>query len=655
LAKDKLITLVPLPYKPKDPRMGEEQAEAAIAELAKKGVKFDPDKTVWLGHDRISGQAALTAREKAGGRSALIHHMSYDHYESFAENAQTANEKRDHQESLFEQADILMAVGPTLRDALQDMVPDKEHINMLIPGLADIEPNIKAPNTFSMFVSGRLSQDALKVKQGQLALAAFAQCYKQANVSGQPAALVKRPKLVMRGVDFDLTGQTEQEQHFAASEQNLQKFAQQYAGAVINLQPLPYTTDRKKLFKDLKNASVAAMPSWHEGFGLVGWEAISAGVPLILSKDSGVYELIAENHSGLEDALVESVQISGDVEDPYFCQKDLDTVCAAINKIAQDPAKARQRALRLRSEMMEHYTWANCAEDVAGFFDWPISKGQVVQPQAQPSPASTSPPAVIGEQSIPGYEMPKAVYDANRGSAISILLRSSEEVVSFDPLRQPELDKLLEWSTAGKFPITLRLLKGEGGTGKTRLATQLCHELAKQNWTVGFLQRNQQQKQLAATWQGLKASNKPCLVVVDYAETQSDELINLLKFIINSGEHQNMCLLLLARDGGDWWDNLPAKDASTEDLLFGAATLGPYLVPPLYQEKAQREQGYLNALNAFSTRLKLDKTTVIPDLSADHFEKPLYIQMAALLALHGEQPTSADGITKAILTHEQRY
>ncbi|MCJ8269735.1 MAG: glycosyltransferase, partial [Psychrosphaera sp.] len=313
LAKDKLITLVPLPYKPKDPHMGETQAEAAIAELAKVGVKFDPDKTVWLGHDRISGQAALTASEQAGGRSALIHHMSYIHYESFAENAQTANEKRDHQESLFEQADILMAVGPTLRDALQDMVPDKEHINMLIPGLADIEPNIKAPNTFSMFVSGRLSQDALKVKQGQLALAAFAQCYKQANDSGQPAALVKRPKLVMRGVDFDLTGQKEQEVHFSASEQNLQKFAQQYAGAVINLQPLPYTTDRKKLFKDLKNASVAAMPSWHEGFGLVGWEAISAGVPLILSKDSGVYELIAENHSGLEDALVESVQISGDV------------------------------------------------------------------------------------------------------------------------------------------------------------------------------------------------------------------------------------------------------------------------------------------------------------------------------------------------------
>ncbi|MCJ8269826.1 MAG: hypothetical protein MJK04_10540, partial [Psychrosphaera sp.] len=218
-----------------------------------------------------------------------------------------------------------------------------------------------------------------------------------------------------------------------------------------------------------------------------------------------------------------------------------------------------------------------------------------------------------------------------------------------------ELDKLLEWSTADKFPITLRLLTGEGGTGKTRLATQLCHELAKQNWTVGFLQRNQQKKELAATWQGLKASGKPCLVVVDYAETQSDELINLLKLILDSSEHKNVCLLLLARDGGDWWDNLPTKDPATDDLLFGSATFGPYLVPPLYQEQAQREQGYLNALNAFSTRLNLDETTVIPDLSCEHFAKPLYIQMAALLALHGEQPTSADGITKAILTHEQRY
>ena len=176
-AKNKQVTLVPLPYPPDDPHMGEKHAKAAIAAMDEQGIAFDPKTTIWLGHDRITGGAALAAVTQAGGRSALIHHMSYDHYEAFAENGAAAKNKADRQESLFSQADILMAVGPLLRDALEDMVDG--NVNMIIPGLAEIEPKRKAPNTFSMFVSGRLCKDAEKVKQGQLAVAAFAQCCEQ--------------------------------------------------------------------------------------------------------------------------------------------------------------------------------------------------------------------------------------------------------------------------------------------------------------------------------------------------------------------------------------------------------------------------------------------------------------------------------------------
>jgi glycosyltransferase involved in cell wall biosynthesis len=51
---------------------------------------------------------------------------------------------------------------------------------------------------------------------------------------------------------------------------------------VVNLHALPYTDDRQQLYSELSRASVALMPSWHEGFGLVAWEAIAAGVPLIV-------------------------------------------------------------------------------------------------------------------------------------------------------------------------------------------------------------------------------------------------------------------------------------------------------------------------------------------------------------------------------------
>jgi len=60
-------------------------------------------------------------------------------------------------------------------------------------------------------------------------------------------------------------------------------------------------------------------------------------------------------------------------------------------------------------------------------------------------------------------------------------------------------------------------------------------------------------------------------------------------------------------------------------------------------------------LDAFAGKLGVAAPKVVPDLEAEHFGRPLYLQMAALLALHGERPTTAEGLTKALLNHEVRY
>lgn len=54
-------------------------------------------------------------------------------------------------------------------------------------------------------------------------------------------------------------------------EKELKQFAEKYAGRAINLQALPYTSDREELYSELRTASAALMPPWHEGFGLVAW------------------------------------------------------------------------------------------------------------------------------------------------------------------------------------------------------------------------------------------------------------------------------------------------------------------------------------------------------------------------------------------------
>lgn len=655
-ARKKNVTLISLPYKPENPYLGRAQAQSAIEEITKNGITFDPNKTIWLGHDRISGEAALEATKEAGGRSALIHHMSYDHYEAFAENSQSANDKRSYQKSLFNKADILMAVGPLLQDALEDMTG--RVINMIIPGLAYIDPWHKAPNTFSMFVSGRLSNDALKVKQGQLAVAAFAQSYSQAKKHEQPESLLKRPKLLLRGVDFESEGS--QDLHFTSSEDNLKKFAAEYAeGAVINLQALPYTTDRKDLFAELKASSVAAMPSWHEGFGLVAWEAIAAGIPLVLSKDSGVYELIKKNYPGLEDGLVWAVDINGQIDPPYFSPSDLETVSSAILKIAKNPKTAREKAIRLR-ETLAIYTWAACAEQVVSFFDWDIQKGVINESQIENINTSSN----TSKLPVPdnnyyvnncGLFMPKSSWDINQGMAVSVLLRASEAMVPFDDYRKPELDKLKTWAMETNYPTSIRLLKGEGGAGKTRLAIELCLELKELKWHVGFLQKDLKLDELSKILAALKVDGEPNLIVIDYAETRTNELLALIKLVLNNSEKEKVCILLLARDGGEWWDNLPGKDSATEALLSGYATTGPYTLSPLYKTLEQRQQGFKNAVKAFTQALCIEASELIPDLTGEHFVKPLFIQMSALLSLHGERPKSADGIIRAILNHEQRY
>ncbi len=291
------VHLVPLLYPPQGKLLSSAQAQAGIDELKRRNIGFDPDKTVWLGHDRITGAAANAAAKTAGGRSVLIHHMSYDHYESYAENSNTAYKKTQEQAELFQQADLVMAIGPLLRDALTDLLEASKLVHMLIPGLAEISPR-STPKTFTAFLSGRFSDDATRIKQGHLGIAAFAKAHCEARNNGMPDALCNQPKLVLRGVDFEKQAAQSSSHLLLDPETELKKFAEEYAQGVINLQALPYTQDRKTLYADLSAASVALMPSWHEGFGLVAWEAIAAGVPLIISKHSGVYRLLEENHPG---------------------------------------------------------------------------------------------------------------------------------------------------------------------------------------------------------------------------------------------------------------------------------------------------------------------------------------------------------------------
>ncbi len=615
------------------------------------GIRVDVNQTIWLGHDRITGGITLAAKEKYGGIAALIHHMSYSHYEAFAESSATAKIKETEQARLFKQADIAIAVGPLLRDALADML-DKQNVPMLVPGLPEIAAK-RAPKSFKGFISGRLSEDAKKIKQAHLGVAAFADAIRQAcENTGLPDTLQSKhePALTLRGVDFEKSHGG----YDAEAEYELNLFAERHAGnRVFRLHALPFTTDREALFEDLRGSSVSMMPSWHEGFGLVAWEAIGAGVPLIVSNKSGVYRMLDELKHGLYTSYVTPIDVAGSNREPFFQESDVSNLAEALIGIAKNPKVARQKAASLREALCSEYTWASCAREFLGILGWQFNTSEPMPTANFRMPAPSQPAALPPLINL--LELPSPTWQLNTGLSDSKLLRAEEAIVPFDNKRDPFLKTQIDWIESSDYPIKIRLLTGAGGVGKTRLALELCRRLQGDGWQAGFLISDCEIGQATMLASQIIKAGQPCCVVIDYAETRQPILLAVLKSLLMNPPERPVRLLLLARDGGEWWESLHTKEASCEALLQGLACSGPFTLPQLHDSECDRQEAYLVALNSFSTRLQTTAPEHSPRLSEAHFTSPLYIQMAALMALRGERPKSAEALPRAMISHERRY
>jgi glycosyltransferase involved in cell wall biosynthesis/tetratricopeptide (TPR) repeat protein len=626
--------------------------KAAVEELSRWGILRSTRDVVWLGHDRITGQLALWARDLAGGRAALIHHMSYSHYEAYAENAASANSKAEAQKALFQQADLLFGVGPVLRDALSDMVPGKQ-ICSLIPGVDEIPARV-APKTFTAFMSGRLSSDTAKIKQSHLGVAAFAHAFKRAiDDPALPDALRHQPRLILRGVSLDYSSEMLGE----PDPSDWLRFAEDIADRVVNIHALPFAEDRKALVEELTGATVALMPSWHEGFGLAGWEAIGAGVPLILTKNSGLFQLLKEEEGGAFASWTYPVDVRGQIDAPFFHREDLKEVSDRILEIARDPNTARDRAARLREMALSRYSWKHCVDSAIKVLDWATTERVVSVLQDSESQMSLSSTRETADNDSFPLKIPRPLWKPSSGLAVSQLLRAEEGAVPFDVSRQRDLDLLLNWARNGEFSRALRLVTGSGGTGKTRLALELCNRLVTEGWKCGFLASEMSVSQARDILRVIVKWPQPVLVVLDYAETRQETLLALLRvIIIECDSRLNIRLLLLARAGGEWWERLPARDSICESLLSGYATTGPFALAPMHDSIGSREAAYRAAVEAYGARLEINDITILGvDLDGPHFAYPLYVQMAALLSFHGERPAGGEGLTKAMLNHEIRY
>lgn len=322
---------------------------------------------VVLGHDVHTGELAIeTCTElrkifRGTVKSAVIRHMHYSQYSGFKGTPPSEVEQRTIRQSrLVDEADYVFAVGPLLTATAKGRY--QKDVCALIPG-APLINVLEGPqeSAWQVFMSGRLGGEDDRIKNTTLAIEGLIAGYQTIKRVGGSAAerFDPRGRFRLLGAQFGND----------ATNRLIER-----AGTHFEIEAIPYTNNEQHLYQILAKSHWAVMPSWHEGFGLSGWEAICTGVPLICSQHSGLFGLL-QNHVFPKNVDVHRESIvpitlagSGKGEPPST--KDIETVGDAVIEMSKTFDRRKADAIKLAKFLRQTYTWDRCARDFLDHLGW---------------------------------------------------------------------------------------------------------------------------------------------------------------------------------------------------------------------------------------------------------------------------------------------
>lgn len=322
----------------------------------KKMVGFrEKDNIIWVGHDIKTGNYANICKNEYGGKSLVFSHMNYSEYYYLATGDEEKEEQKESlQKRVLQQADWVCAVGPVLKDYAEDIRHEvnKNDVSEFIPGMLEVEPATTIPNTYKILFFGRIDKKNNYVKQPKLAIAAFAKAY-DCDIKQKMGVFKNNPRMEVYGyskIDDD-------------DKEDLKNLVREYTTDTLNITPRKYVKERDKLREALRTSSLCIMVSRHEGFGLAAYEAISAGVPIIISDNTGLDRFLKTKKGQPVSSLYKSVHIEGTVQkNGRPSRGDLDTVSKAILAVLENYKESKDKALSLRTILVdEQFTWDNQA------------------------------------------------------------------------------------------------------------------------------------------------------------------------------------------------------------------------------------------------------------------------------------------------------
>lgn len=318
-----------------------------------KNITCKDSKIIFVGHDVQTGEMAIKCKKRfLNSKCIIIHHMAYaEYYPILNMDCEVSEAKENLQREILQQADMVFANGATLEKSAQDIVGDEVPVFRIYPGVSEVEPRKNINNTFKVVTFGRIEQGkGLKknntiIKETYLALAAWADFTKK---------YCREEETIMK-----IYGKNGDDN---SVDKEMEELLKQYSDKVYAVSIVPYMENRKQLLTKLSEFSLCLVLSLREGFGLTALEAVSAGVPLIVSKRSGFYKSLEELRL---DNYVYGVDIQGKRDYPYYSDTDLENTSNAIYSVFRYQQDAKNKTIELRERLKNcGFTWKQCAKTI---------------------------------------------------------------------------------------------------------------------------------------------------------------------------------------------------------------------------------------------------------------------------------------------------
>lgn len=252
---------------------------------------------------------------------------------------------------------------------------------------------------------------------------------------------------------------------------------------------------------------------------------------------------------------------------------------------------------------------------------------------------------------------PELAWQSDEASP-SELLRPRYGVVPFTG-RDELLAEVVRWREADE-GLRVLVLTGGGGVGKTRTAVEVCAAAERAGWTAGLFASSDDVEQgldVLAGWPGR------LLVAIDYAETRPRMVAKVLWRLHRHPDRPPTRVILIVRQAAAATHKalrgLFASQTDTSEELGWLIRRAMIVHLGGGKWELDRRTLFDTAVAAFAERLRRTTPTTRVDLQAGYFDRPLFVLIAALLAVRdpGLDLTvlSDDELLEEILEHEASY